>query len=251
MSFALPKWLSKTFSDTPFNSGSAPLSLYIDSKSVQGTRSEDNQDAYLALGSDRLFAVADGMGGHAGGRIASRTALDTIYNRVVEANKNISKELLLDAIQHGNQRIRHNAVINPRLRGMGTTIAMIWLEQTNLHCFYVGDSRIYRWRDYRLEQLSKDHTGQIKKGRNKPALSRALGGGDSVDVDYQYHHWQRGDSILLCSDGVSDALADYRISNILAGQGGEGRIADRLIEQATQSGGSDDKTAVWIEDGLC
>lgn len=248
MSFALPKWLNKAFSEETDKATREPKQLYIDSKTMQGTRSDDNQDAYLALGRDRLFAVADGMGGHAGGRIASRTALDTIYNRVVEAKRELSKEILLDAIRHSNQRICHNAVINPRLSGMGTTIAMVWLQQDSLHCFYLGDSRIYRWRNYRLEQLSQDHVSARKKGGNKPALSRALGGMDEIEIDYQCYTWQRGDGVLLCSDGISDALADYRISNILAKQSGDERIAGVLIDHAERLGGTDDKTAVWLEE---
>ncbi len=240
---------------------SLPSQLVVDSQSAQGQRSDDNQDAYLALSRQRLFAVADGMGGHAGGRIASRLALDTLYQRITEVKQALDSDVISDAIRHGHQRIGHHAVSHPALRGMGTTLVLVWLQARSLHCFHVGDSRVYRWRDYRLSQLTADHVSTRPGKGSKPALVRALGGPGEIKIDYQVHDWHSGDSILLCSDGISDALANYRISNILAaGTGANERIARQgktgaarqsmarqLIEQATLAGGTDDKSVVWIE----
>ena len=273
MSFALSKWLGI---DAP-QTAKDPVSLTVQSQSTQGQRSDDNQDAYLTLAQERLFALADGMGGHAGGRLASRLALDTLYQCITEARQALDSDVISDAIRHGHQRIGHHAVSHPELRGMGTTLVLVWLERSCLHpkstssgrlphslrahCFHVGDSRVYRWRDYRLAQLTADHVSTLPGKASKPALARALGGPGAIKIDYQVHDWHSGDSILLCSDGISDALPDYRISNILAaGTGANERlarqgktgavcqsIARQLIEQAELAGGTDDKTVVWIE----
>jgi len=261
MSFALSTWLGIDAPQTAEDPARRPVSLTVQSQSTQGQRSDDNQDAYLTLAQERLFALADGMGGHAGGRLASRLALDTLYQRITEVRQALDSDVISDAIRHGHQRIGHHAVSHPELRGMGTTFVLVWLERSRLHCFHVGDSRAYRWRDYRLSQLTADHVSTRPGKGSKPALSRALGGPGAIKIDYQVHDWRSGDSILLCSDGISDALADYRISNILAagtganerivrqGKTGAARqsIARQLIEQATLAGGTDDKTAVWIE----
>ncbi len=261
MSFALSKWLGIDAPQTAKDSARRPVPLTVQSQSTQGQRSDDNQDAYLTLAQERLFALADGMGGHAGGRLASRLALDTLYQRITEVRQALDSDVISDAIRHGHQRIGHHAVSHPELRGMGTTLVLVWLERSCLHCFHVGDSRVYRWRDYRLAQLTADHVSTRPGKGSKPALSRALGGPGAIKIDYQVHDWLSGDSILLCSDGISDALADYRISNILAaGTGANERlarqgktgavcqsIARQLIEQAELAGGTDDKTVVWIE----
>ena len=235
-----------------------PTQLIVDSQSAQGQRSDDNQDAYLALSRQRLFAVADGMGGHAGGRLASRLVLDTLYQRLSASSQPLNCDVIDDAIRHSHQRLNHRAVSQPELRGMGTTLVLVWLQAKSVHCFHIGDSRAYRWRDYRLQRLTEDHLDTRPGKAGKPALTRALGAPGEIDIAYQVQDWQSGDGLLLCSDGISDALADYRISNVLAaGTGANERIARQgivrqsiarqLIEQAELAGGTDDKSVVWIE----
>ena len=248
MNFALPKWLSLSQEEVAsVVAKPLPKNLSIDSQSRKGQRSDDNQDAYLVLGQNKVFAVADGMGGHAGGRIASRLAIDTLYQGISAASYKINEQVIIEAIKRGHQRIRHSAVTNTHLRGMGTTLVVAWLDSSLMHCFHVGDSRAYRWRNYRLQQLTQDHSNPSLRG-GKPTLSRALGANIELEVDYQSYPYQAGDGILLCSDGISDALADYAISNILAEwqEKPEQCLTTALIDQAVQAGGTDDKTAVWI-----
>ena len=113
--------------------------------------------------------------------------------------------------------------------------------------FRLGDSRAYRWRNFRLEQLTEDHSSPALRG-GKATLSRALGANIALEVDYQSHDYQTGDGFLLCSDGISDGLAHYAMSNILADwhDKPEQTLTTALIDAAVEAGGTDDKTAVWI-----
>lgn len=251
MSLALGQWRLAAKATSPQVAARAAGPLRIESLSRQGGRGSENQDAYLVLAEARLFAVADGMGGHAGGRIASRLAIDTLYQAMTAVGTAVSVAAIEHAIERGHQRIRHAAVSDARLGGMGSTLVVAWWEGQRLHCFHVGDSRAYRWRDYRLAQLTADHSAPAARaGGRKGALLRALGAGAALEVDYACHAWCAGDGLLLCSDGISDVLAGYRISNLLASRGeGEG-VASPMIDQAERLGGRDDKTVVWVEEGV-
>jgi len=199
-----------------------------------------------------IVAVADGMGGHVAGEVASRLAITkaveledaTPEERVIEANGGI-----IDAI-----------LDRPSLAGMGTTMTLIELDPIGRATVaHVGDSRAYRLRDGEIEQLTRDHTfvaQQVSAGAMTSAeaarhpqrgvLIRALGLGRDVDVDISRERLRVGDRLLLCSDGLNSMIEDNTIAELL-GTGSANEAAWALIEAANQAGGHDNVSIVLVE----
>lgn len=229
--------------------------LRVTAKSVRGPRNADNEDAYLALSQQGLFAVSDGMGGHAGGRIASRLAIDTLYRGFSDSAYAVrGAELIEDLVQTANRQIFARGQQDAGLNGMGCTIAVVLIKDGELHCWHVGDSRIYRLRDYRLELLTEDHNaaprdlGQATAGPEPHhALTRALGPVAEVALDRSSHDWDEGDCLLLVSDGITDCVPDFVLTNLLVQEGGPAAHVNAVIRAAIDNAGDDDKTVVLIE----
>ncbi len=221
-----------------------------------------NQDSYYIDESQgRFFIVADGMGGHAGGQEASRIATEQIQTHLEEHwdNVDIPSEILLkNAIDKANQGILDDQSNNPERRDMGTTIVVTIFRDRPL-CAHVGDSRLYRWRDSKLEQVTDDHTwvslalrsGEISKEQAKVhpwrhVLSQCLGRKDLYNIELQELDVQAGDRLLMCSDGLTEEVSDEQIQDCLSKSNDNQKAAENLVVAAKEAGGSDNITVVIV-----
>jgi PPM family protein phosphatase len=221
---------------------------------------DGNEDAYLVA--DSVFAVADGMGGHLAGEIASAKALEPVeaLDGKVYADATDAVTALRDAVVAANRSVSQLAEDEPLYRGMGTTLTAVMVEGRRLHIAHVGDSRAYLLRGGQFNQLTDDHTlvqhlideGQITKEEaashpQRSIITRAIGVARDVDVDSMTLDLQPGDQILLCSDGLTGVVSDEDICNALARDGDdEDTIIASLIDKANAGGGPDNITVVLL-----
>ena len=228
-----------------------------------GRQRSRNEDQFLVSLERSLFAVADGMGGHAAGDIASRTAIETV-DRLVDgppANAAARAAELVEATRAANVAILQDAEREPERAGMGTTLTLFTIlpdERARL-IVHVGDSRAYLLRDGVLSQLTTDHTWvqrQVDLGKLSPrrarihpyssVLTHALGVPDEERIDTLHGEIRDGDLYLLCTDGLTTVLEDDAIKSVLL----EGRdlreTANELIDAANESGGPDNITVVLV-----
>jgi protein phosphatase len=225
-----------------------------------------NQDHYLVDPSSGLYAVADGMGGHAAGEVASRIAIETLsevmrrengssWNDTTEAAR-----ALEEALAVGNRRICESTASHAEWRGMGTTIVAAVTVNDRIVLGHVGDSRAYLLRDGRLRQLTSDHSlvnEQVKMGLltweeaqrhpHRNIVTRALGNQPQVAVDLVEESLHPGDAVLLCSDGLNSMLVDAEIRDALDQHRATPHAACRLlVERANASGGEDNVTVIVL-----
>jgi protein phosphatase len=202
------------------------------------------------------------MGGHAGGEEASRIATQEIQSYLVANwDSNIpSDKLLEEALLQANEAIIRDQQNHPERADMGTTAVVILLRDPDSPlCAHVGDSRLYRWREQQLEQITEDHTWvarALKVGDISPdearihpfrhVLSRCLGREDLQNIDVQPLNLQPGDRLLLCSDGLTEELVDEKIANYLQESSMLDKAAFALIEAAKEQGGHDNITVVLV-----
>ena len=218
-----------------------------------------NEDS--AVVSLTLFAVADGMGGHAGGEVASETAIQTLK---YEFAAHPSVEGLAEAVRQANQAVWQRSHHDPDLRGMGTTLTAAALVTTEhgdrLVMANVGDSRSYRLHEGELVQLSHDHSvaeelvdrGELSEAEaavhpHRHILTRALGVSDEVDVDLWQMTPEAGDRYLLCSDGLTNEVSEPRIANVLSSTPDPQQAAEALVRLANDNGGNDNVTVVVLD----
>ncbi len=218
-----------------------------------------NED--LALESPTLFAVADGMGGHAGGEVASHTAIEALQE---EFRLHPSVEGLVEAVRHANLAVWERSHEESDLRGMGTTLTAAALVATSdgdrIVMANVGDSRSYRLRDGSLAQLSHDHSvaeelvdrGQLSEAEaaihpHRHILTRALGVSSDVDPDVWEMAPRQGDRYLLCSDGLSNEVSESRIEKALSSTPDPQEAARKLVQMALDNGGNDNITVVVLD----
>jgi protein phosphatase len=230
-----------------------------------GQRRHANEDSYLWAPDLGLVAVADGMGGHRGGRLASSMAVETL-DVTLRASwpgrraRGVSgfdvAALLHGSMRHANARIHAHGSADPDVRGMGTTASALLFDDERAIVAHVGDSRVYRVRDGRIEQLSRDHTlvaQQVAAGLITPEeaarspwkniIVRSVGVEPTVEVDVDVVPLRRGDVFVLCSDGLSGVVTDDEIAAEIA-RGDLHRAPDRLIDLANERGGPDNITVV-------
>jgi len=211
----------------------------------------NNEDSYLTDPSRGLAIVADGMGGHAGGEVASKITVETVSDLLAGADSvwpfgRLARERtrLVDAIREANRRVRKAAAEDVSLTGMGTTVVVLWVRGRKAHVAHVGDSRIYRYRGGELAQLTRDHSWPSEEAAMRNVLTRAVGAEDKIEIDYRLFDVARGDVFLLCSDGLTRPVGDDGIAGILRdSQNGEDASA-RLIELAKSNGAPDNVTVV-------
>jgi protein phosphatase len=214
-----------------------------------------NEDSYLVQ--EPLFGIADGMGGHLAGDVASQTAVEIITSRTKDRPEPAA---LAGIVSEANQAIWQKAQRDPSMHGMGTTTTLLLLQNGKAHFAHVGDSRAYMFRNGELSQITEDHTlvqRMVNEGRLQPEeaahhpqrsiITRALGVDADVEVDTFSIDVQVGDRFLICSDGLSGMLSDPEIETICAEASAPQDAADRLVEAANEAGGEDNVTVVVID----
>ncbi len=221
-----------------------------------------NQDSYYIDPQKRFFIVADGMGGHAGGQEASQLAVKTIQNYIETYwDTEISSEELLEAaLQQANENILADQYTHPERADMGTTCVIAMFRNGQSWCAHIGDSRLYRFRDKSLEQITEDHTwvaramkmGDLseEEAKNHPwrhVLFQCLGRKDLRQVDVYPVDIRPGDALILCSDGLTEEITDSEITSYLLNNDAQcEEIVKSLIEAAKQAGGSDNITVIMV-----
>ena len=233
--------------------------LRVAGETHTGLRRRPNQDALLMLREQSVFAVADGMGGHAGGQIASQLAIDAIKNAFAEGTVTpcslmdvpLEAGELVESIGAANEAIRARAGKDLALEDMGTTVvaARFCAEKGRLYVTHVGDSRGYRLRDGKLDQITKDHTmAELGvHGREGDFLSRAVGPKALVEPDVAIIEPRVGDVYLLCTDGLTKMISDEAIREVLTAEERPEEAASALISRANEAGGRDNITAVVLK----
>ena len=227
---------------------------------------EGNEDS--ALISENLIAVADGMGGHAGGEVASAIAINSLVELLsvldsTEIDLDSKDDLFVNITHQIDAKILQSSKDDPELSGMGTTLTALNISENNVGLLHVGDSRCYRYRDKKLEQLSIDHTVMqelIDQGRLSPdevashpqrsLLTQALMGDSGITPILINFQIKSGDKFLLCSDGLSNVLSNYEIIKIIEANSDE-QVIPALIAAVKEKGAPDNITIIWsgLSDG--
>ena len=215
---------------------------------------EGNEDSYLIDRRIQLFAIADGMGGHRAGEVASATALEGLQLAMAEGIA------VGDAVGRANTAVWDKASADPELAGMGTTVTAAWSDGTTLTVAQVGDSRAYLLRGETLQQVTVDHTlveELIRTGRlteeqakvhpQRSIITRALGVDSSVDVDVFSLVLQPNDRVMLCSDGLTSMVRTGPIADILLREADPTAAANALVDAANAAGGDDNITVVVLD----
>jgi len=238
-----------------------------------GKKRKGNEDSLFVNADQNLFVVADGMGGHAAGEIASKIAVDAINEFVVLTSgdeeitwpfgldENISYDgnRLKTAIRFANRKVLEATREKSEYEGMATTVAAVLVDGASANLAHVGDSRVYLVRKGRIEQLTSDHSWvneQIQSGvisadqaRSHPlrnVVTRALGGKPDLQVDMQVHKIEPGDVLLLCSDGLTTMITDEDIARVIGDAGGDVEKASRALVAAANGRGGEDNITVLL-----
>jgi serine/threonine protein phosphatase PrpC len=219
-----------------------------------GRLRQRNEDGYLIK--EPLFVVADGMGGHRGGDVASALALETIGSAATPGG---TAKGLVDDIKRANRAVLERGESDRDLRGMGTTLTAVLTEDARAHVVHVGDSRAYLLRDGALQQLTEDHTlvqRMVREGRltedeaaqhpQRSILTRALGVDEDIPVDELSLDIHPGDRLLLCTDGLTNMVERDRIQEILETEEDPQSACEKLIDAANRAGGDDNITVVVL-----
>jgi len=224
-----------------------------------------NEDSYYADATeDRgLFVVADGMGGHAAGEVASEMAVQ-IVTRELAGIRDLEAEPVVPrvaaAVKSANQAIFRRTLAEVDKQGMGTTVSVLLLAGDRYLIGQVGDSRVYLLRDGTLRQLTKDHSyvqEQVDAGYLTPeqaryhpysnVITRCVGASETVEPDTYTGRVQAGDVFLVASDGLTGMVDDRRLQQLLLSRAAPGRIVDALIAEANGRGGLDNITAIVVQ----
>ncbi|HEY6678083.1 MAG TPA: Stp1/IreP family PP2C-type Ser/Thr phosphatase [Actinomycetota bacterium] len=214
---------------------------------------DGNEDSYLT--DEPLFAVADGMGGHRGGEVASQLAVQTLEKLF---KKGIGE--LPDQVQEANRVVFERSVVDEKVAGMGTTLTAALVEGDRIRLAHVGDSRAYLLREGDLRLLTEDHTlvhrmvteGEISKEEaethpQRSVLTRALGVETVVDVDDDTVQVRPGDRLLLCTDGLTSMVSEQAVEEVLRAVPDPQEAAQRLVQLANEGGGTDNTTVVVLD----
>ncbi len=226
-------------------------------QSDPGLHRKQNEDAYVVLEPAHVYAVADGMGRHAAGEVASQLCIETLRDTFVTRDfdppeAGLSKRLgwLKRAISKANKRVLEAAQENDTYHGMGTTVVAVHFSPNRSRAYiaHVGDSRCCRYRRGELAQLTRDHTlGEAGiGGKNAHFLSRAVGIEENVEIDFATDAPEIGDIYLLCSDGLSRMVSEEAIAAILGDNKDLDAAAKLLIEKANEGGGRDNITVILL-----
>jgi len=254
--------------------GRQPFRLVACGRSDVGMRRPHNEDTIEVNAPLHLYVVADGMGGHAAGEVASHTAVDQIREFLTHArvdkdftwpfgfdnSRSLPENLLSSAIHLANRRVCQLAGENRDYNGMGTTLSALFESEDLIHIGHVGDSRIYRLRGGQLELVTTDHSwvneqlqrniiteDEARHHRWRNVITRALGNRSELEVDLKSVEPLDEDLFLLCSDGLSAMVCDEEIARILHGADDDldGACQD-LIDAANREGGLDNISVILV-----
>jgi protein phosphatase len=226
---------------------------------------QNNEDSCKLLKDERFFVLADGMGGHQAGEVASKVTVEqlcTLFQERFDSSHTdlaYAEHFIKEIIQEVNAMIYRLGRENSQLKGMGTTLCCILFHLQGLIYGHVGDSRIYRIRQGRLEQLTKDHSllrelidlGQLSEQQAgdflyKNIITKAIGTELSVEPTVAHCSLEPGDMILMCTDGLSDLVSFKEIQEIL-NENTEEKIVQLLVKKAKQKGGYDNITVILVK----
>ena len=234
---------------------------------------KNNEDCFEIEAALNLYVLSDGMGGEAHGEVASKLAVETVMSHCQQAENSratptfgeskpdVSERTnrLASAIHLANRKVFETASSNPGHKGMGATIVAAWIDGQRLSLAHVGDSRVYLLRAGSLDQLTADHSLVAEKVRIgiltpqeadaselQSVLTRAVGTGENVEVDADEQMLIAGDSVLLCSDGLSRMVTDPEIASILLTSISAQNAADRLVDLANENGGVDNVSVIVL-----
>jgi protein phosphatase len=231
------------------------VKLAVGSRSDVGRARRRNEDSLLVQ--EPVFAVADGMGGHRGGDVASSMSVEELAVAPVGSK---GSPAIVAAIKQANTALLRRGDAEPQLYGMGTTVTALVVDGSKGHILHVGDSRAYLFRDGDLQRLTEDHTvvqELVRQGRltqeeadhhpQRSMLTRALGVDDDVDVDEMILDLHVLDRVLVCSDGLTGMLSEEEITDVLTSLPDPQEAADRLVELANEAGGEDNITVIVVD----
>ena len=238
--------------------------LYSARTDVGMIRSGNEDNFAVNAGGDRgLFIVADGMGGHAAGEVASEMAVQIIeleLSSIKDLEDRASVERVMEALRKANRNIHDRTITEVDKQGMGTTASVLILANDRYLIGQVGDSRVYLLRDGMLRQLTKDHSyvqEQVDAGFLTPeqaryhpysnVITRCVGASESVEPDTYGGVVKAGDIFLVASDGLTGMVDDRRLQQLLQARSSPGRLVDSLIAEANGRGGLDNITAIVIQ----
>lgn len=235
-----------------------PYRLLIAGETDTGLVRSHNEDCLDWDAELGVALIADGMGGHNAGEVASRLAVDSMMAALSNAGADLDESRLRAMVAEANQVIHEHALAQPDCDKMGTTLVMFCLQQERLFITHVGDSRAYRLRDGELQRLTDDHSlvrqlledGAISTeagcdSRYKNIITRALGARDAYEPDIAEFDVAPDDVYVLCSDGLTDMVSDPEIREILADRKDRPDAAvTALVEQAKQAGGRDNISVI-------
>jgi protein phosphatase len=244
-------------------------------KTDVGMKRTHNEDYFSLIEDEQVFLVCDGMGGHASGEVASKMAAESIgeFFQRTRADEEATWPYKLDrslsylenrlscGIKLANLRISEASSSDLRYKGMGTTVVSALVSGDKIHIAHVGDSRAYRVRDGKIQQLTRDHSllEDYKEAKpdmteeeerafpHKNVITRALGMRDFVDVAIQTHAIASGDVYVLCTDGLSGMVPDPGICEIVAHAKTLERAVAELVDAANRNGGTDNVTTLLLQ----
>ena len=257
-------------------SGGGVSSLLMTGRTDPGMVREHNEDCFLTVPESGIAILADGMGGHLAGEVASAMAIDRVTHSLLHAFAETRRDLpetgqhesfesaaLVQAIKAANSAIHTASMNRPEQAGMGTTIVAAIFHDNLLTVAHVGDSRLYRYRRGVFDQITEDHsmvqellrrglmtTEEARTSVNRNLVTRALGVDPSVEVDVKEQPFEDGDVYLFCSDGLNDVLLDEEIAAILAQHPVDLNAAtQRMIVDVNARGGPDNVSIVLVRTG--
>jgi len=250
-----------------------PFRIEVAGETNVGRKRNHNEDNFAIYADFGLFLVADGMGGHASGEVASKMAVDSLHDFFAQTaddpertwpykmdrSKGYEENRMITGIKLANLRIYETAQRDSKKRGMGTTFAGLFTANDGIYVAHVGDSRVYRHRDGKLEMLTEDHSllnDYIKMKRlteeeianfpHKNVIVRALGMKDTVKVDTRFEVPKLNDTYVVCSDGLAGPVTDEEINEILNEYKDLKECSAKMIERANEHGGPDNVTCVLV-----
>jgi PPM family protein phosphatase len=268
------KVVTRVIAHLPADERIQAMKIRYAAKTDVGMKRTHNEDYFSLIEDEQLFIVADGMGGHAMGEVASKMAADTLgefYARTKDEDATwpykMDRQLsyvenrLVCGVKLANWKIYEAATKDPRCKGMGTTLVSCLINGEKVYFAHVGDSRGYRIRGEQIKQMTRDHSlledykeakpdmseDEQRNFPHKNVITRALGMRDTVQVDIKHDSIEDGDTFLLCCDGLSGMLEDKKMVEIVkASEGDLEKAVATLVDQANRNGGVDNITVILL-----